>query len=125
MAWDDWLPPTRGQIRTMESKMNAQQQQIDDAVLKINAQAAVLSGVVAGLVAANTGIDGLETQVTSLKKQVADLQAANPTLDLSALIASVDGFDAAVASVKGATQAISDNIASPPADPAPDPTPVP
>ena len=113
---------TWSEFQQLEKKMNVQQQQIDDLVLKMNAQAAALATVAAGLAAANTGIDGLETQVTALKKQVQDLQTANPALDLTAITAAVGGLETTVTSVKGATQAVSDNLASPPADPLP-PTP--
>ncbi len=88
MAYYDWLPATRGQLRKLEIKVNNQQTEIDGITERLTKAEASVTKTAAGITTIQTGVDGLQASVLSLKQEIADLKAANPALDLTALEAA-------------------------------------
>lgn len=120
-----WLhrfrPATKYDIFQLERRMNAQQTEIDNLTATVTAQTAALAGVKTEIENVNVGIDGLDTQVTGLAKEVADLKAAQQNgtpLDLSKLESAVSDIQVTVSGVKESADKAAANIAEPPA-PAP------
>jgi hypothetical protein len=130
--WDNILPATQADLKkladrvtalegagltrvsNLEKKVNAQQTDIDNLTQQVQAMVPVLETINTELVTANAGIDNLEAEIISLQNQ-------NPGVDITGLTAALASVKTALANAKGAADTVAQNIATPPAAPAPAP----
>jgi hypothetical protein len=100
-------------------RLMSQQDDLNTAVAKLQADVSTLTGTVTTLTSAVTSeVTTQQTEIANLQAQLASLQAGNPTIDLSAAIASVNAIDASVGNITAAVQAATPGAAPAPSAPA-------
>ena len=121
MAWDDWIPASRGDLRKLEKTMadqtNAQQQKIDAITAELGIVKTSLASTQADVTTLGTGVTTIEGQVSTLQDQITALiaaQSAGTPLDLTALTAAADELEVTSGDLKTAADAAVAKLPTPP-----------
>jgi septal ring factor EnvC (AmiA/AmiB activator) len=108
VAWDDWVPVNRGDLRKLERRMAEQQTQINAIVEELGQVKVALVATQTDVQELSDGVTALETATTALQTEVAALQtqvAAGNPVDLTALAAAADDLVSAVGTLKTSADA--------------------
>ena len=121
MAWDDWIPASRGDLRKLEKTMadqtNAQQQKIDAITAELGIVKISLASTQADVSTLGTGVTTIEGQASALQDQIQALiaaQSAGTPLDLTALTAAADELEVTSGDLKTAADAAVAKLPAPP-----------
>ena len=118
MAWDDWIPASRGDLRKLESKMaNEQQAALDKITAELGTVKTSLASTQADVTTLTTGVITIEGQASALQDQIQALiaaQSAGTPLDLTALTAAADELEVTSGDLKTAADAAVAKLPTPP-----------